>query len=294
VERILLIGASGQLGTDLRRTLPAAALVPLTRAELDITELDAVEPVLAAHRPAWVINTAAYHRVDDIESTDEVRAYVVNTVAVGHLARACAAREARLLHLSTDYVFGGGDSAARRPYGEDAPPAPLSVYGHSKLEGERIIGKVSADHVIVRSSGLYGVAGSAGKGGNFVETMLRLAREGKDIRVVNDQVLGPTYTADLATAIAQLVAASPPGGIYHLTNAGECSWYDFAKRIFDLCKLDPRLVSTTSQEYGAPARRPPYSVLANTRAAALGLLPLRPWSDALSAYLHAKGHRAAV
>jgi dTDP-4-dehydrorhamnose reductase len=289
VEPILLIGASGQLGTDLRRTLPAGVLIPLTRADLDITDRDAVERVLAAHAPAWVINTAAYHRVDDIETRDARQAFAVNEVAVGHLARVCALRGARLLHLSTDYVFGGGPPG---PYAEDAPPAPLSVYGESKLAGERLVREASPNHVIVRSSGLYGVAGSAGKGGNFVETMLRLAREGRDIRVVDDQVLTPTYTADLAEAIARLLAVTPPGGIYHLTNAGKCSWFEFAERIFDLSDVALKPKRTTSDEFGAAARRPSHSVLRNTRAAALGVPPLRVWPEALEAYLRAKGHLA--
>ena len=289
MEPILLLGASGQLGTDLRRTLPTEALIPLTRTDLDITDRDAVERVLAERAPAWVINTAAYHRVDDIETKDARLAFAVNEVAVGHLARACARRGARLLHLSTDYVFGGGPP---EPHAETAPPAPLNVYGRSKLAGEHLVREASPDHVIVRSSGLYGIAGSAGKGGNFVETMLRLAREGKDIRVVDDQVLTPTYTADLAEAIARLLAVTPPGGIYHLTNAGKCSWFEFAERIFDLCDVGLKPKRTTSAEFGAPARRPPYSVLVNARAAALGVPPLRAWPEALDAYLRAKGHLA--
>jgi dTDP-4-dehydrorhamnose reductase len=290
VERIVLVGASGQLGTDLRRNLPAAALVPLTRADLDITDPDATERVLAEHRPAWVVNTAAFHRVDDIETKDRVRAFAVNEVAVGLLARACSRRGARLLHLSTDYVFGGGGPG---PYAEDAPPAPLNVYGSSKLAGERLVEAASPDHVVVRSSGLYGVAGSAGKGGNFVETMVRLAREGRTIRVVDDQVSTPTYTADLADAIAGLLALAPGGGIYHLTNAGACSWFEFASHVFKLLNLAPDLQPTTSREFGAPAARPPNSVLRNIRAAALGLPPLRSWPDALTAYLRAKQHLAA-
>jgi len=294
VERILLVGASGQLGTDLRRVLPAAALAPLTRADLDVTDPDAVERVLEAHAPAWVVNTAAFHRVDDIELDEKTRlAFAVNAVAVGHLARACVRRGTRLLHLSTDYVFSGGfDGGPPGPYAEDAPPAPVSAYGRSKLAGERLVWDASLDHLVVRSSGLYGVAGSSGKGGNFVETMLRLAREGRPIRVVDDQVLTPTYTADLAEAIARLLAVDPPGGVYHLTNAGACSWFEFAGRIFALCGLAPKLEPTTSADFGAPARRPPNSVLANTRAAALGLPPLRPWPEALAAYLSAKGHLA--
>ena len=293
VGPILLIGATGQLGTDLRGALPAAALVPLTRADLDVTDPDAVARALDAHAPAWIVNTAAFHRVDDIERDESSarQAFAVNAEAVGDLARACARRQARLLTLSTDYVFGGG---APGPYGEDAHPDPVNVYGQSKLEGERRVRAASPDHLVVRSSGLYGVAGSSGKGGNFVETMLRLAREGRDIAVVDDQVLAPTYAADLAAGISRLLAANAPGGVYHLTNAGACSWFDFARRIFALCGLAPKLLPTTSAAYGAPARRPAHSVLANTRVAALGLPALRAWPEALAAYLRAKGHRTAA
>jgi dTDP-4-dehydrorhamnose reductase len=295
VERILLIGASGQLGADLRRALPAARLVPLTRAQLDVTDSDQVDRALDVHAPAWVVNTAAFHRVDDIEqdASSARLAFAVNEVAAGGLARACARRRARLVHLSTDYVFGGGlDGGPPGPYAEDAVPGPVSVYGRSKLGGERLVGAASPAHLIVRSSGLYGVAGSAGKGGNFVETMLTLADAGKAIRVVADQVLTPTYTKDLAEAIAGLIAVNPPGGIYHLTNSDQCSWYEFARRLFDLCGRTPDLQPTTSARYGAPAPRPPHSVLRNTRAVALGLSPLRPWPDALADYLRAKGHLA--
>jgi dTDP-4-dehydrorhamnose reductase len=292
VEPILLIGAAGQLGSDLLKALPAPPLIPLKRADLDVTDPAAVDRALDAHAPAWVINTAAFHRVDDIEKDEHgeaQRAFGVNAVAAWRLAMACERRGARLLHLSTDYVFGGGPPG---PYAEDAAPAPLSVYGVSKLAGEQLIRQASPRHIVVRSSGLYGVAGSAGKGGNFVETMLRLASEGKPLRVVDDQVSAPTYTGDLAHAIARLLQADAPGGVYHLTNAGECSWFEFARQIFTLCGRASQLSPTTSAEYKAPAPRPPYSVLRNTRAAVLGLPPLRPWPEALDAYLRAKGHLA--
>jgi dTDP-4-dehydrorhamnose reductase len=302
VGPILLVGAGGQLGSDLLKVLPAAALIPLKRADLDVTDLAAVDRVLDTHAPAWVINTAAFHRVDDIERDPEAtrQAFLVNAAAAHHLARACTRHRARLLHLSTDYVFSGGqDGGPPGPYPEDAVPAPVSAYGLSKLAGEELIrlaappDRPTGAHVIVRSSGLYGTAGSAGKGGNFVETMLRLAREDKPIRVVDDQVLTPTYTADLAAAIARLIAANPPGGVYHLTSGGACSWYEFARQIFAVCALRPDLAPTSSATFDAPARRPsPNGVLANTRAVALGVPPLRPWREALEAYLGAKGHLA--
>jgi dTDP-4-dehydrorhamnose reductase len=290
VARILLTGAGGQLGSDLVKVLPAASLIPLKRADLDVTDPSAVARALDTHAPEWVINTAAFHRVDDIEKDERGEAQLaltVNAVAARGLAIACERRGARLLHLSTDYVFGGGPPG---PYTEDAPTAPVNVYGVSKLAGELLIRQASPRHVVVRSAGLYGVAGSAGKGGNFVETMLRLDGEGKPVRVVNDQVLTPTYTRDLAEGIAALLVTGPPGGIYHLTNEGACSWYEFAAHIFALCGRTARLEPTTSAEYRAPARRPPNSVLRNTRAAALGVPLLPPWRQALEAYLRAKQH----
>jgi dTDP-4-dehydrorhamnose reductase len=284
---ILVTGATGQLGTDLAAALAGRKLLPFAHRDLDVTDRAAVERVLDDTGPALVLNTAAWHRVDDIEA-EPAPAFAVNAVAVHHLARACARRGARLVHFSTDYVFGG---AGPGPYTEDAPPAPLSAYGTSKLEGELLVRAASPRHVVVRSAGLYGAAGSSGKGGNFVETMLRLARAGQPIRVVDDQVLTPTYTADLADAVVRLLDRDPPGGVYHLTNAGACSWLEFASRIFELTGLRPELAAITSAAFGAAARRPSNSVLVNARATALGIPPLRAWPEALAAYLIAKGHR---
>ncbi len=287
--RILLLGANGQLGTDLARVFDGSDLVALTRRGLDVTDTDAVERALASVAPAVVLNATAFTRVDDAES-DPGPAFAVNAVAVHHLARLSARLGARLVHFSTDYVLGG---AGPGPFSEDAAPAPLNAYGISKLAGECLAQNAEPRHLVIRSSGLYGAAGSSGKGGNFVETMLRLASEFRPIRVVADQALTPTYTADLADAVARLLAVDPPGGIYHLTNAGACSWFEFARRIFRLCGLEPDLEPTTSEAYGAPARRPANSVLDNTRAAALGLAPLRAWPDALRAYLVSTGYLKA-
>lgn len=286
---ILLIGASGQLGSDLAAVLADTPLVALTRRDLDVTDTAAVERALARVAPAVVLNAAAFNRVDDAE-TDPRQAFAVNAVAVHHLARVCERQGARLVHVSTDYVFG---SAGPGPFDEDAPPAPLSAYGASKLAGEYLVRATGPRHLVIRSSGLYGVTGSRGKGGNFVETMLRLARAGQAIQVVDDQVLSPTYTADLADALRRLLAIDPPGGIYHLTNSDTCSWFEFACRIFAFCDLRPDLAPTTSDAFGAPARRPSNSVLTNARLKAMGLAPLRPWHDALRAYLVAKRHLKA-
>jgi dTDP-4-dehydrorhamnose reductase len=280
--RCVLIGAAGQLGYDLARTfdLPGA-LIPLVRADLDLLDRRALERVLGELRPTHVVNTAAYNLVDRAED-EPGPAFALNAEAVGALADVCQSLGATLAHFSTDYVF---DGLRATPYGEDDAPAPVSVYGRSKLEGERQALARCRTAFVFRVCGLFGIARSAGKGGtNFVETMLRLAREGRPIRVVRDQVLTPSYTRDLAPKVWRVLARGAPG-VYHLTNAGQTSWFDFAREVFRLSGLDPTLTAVTAAEYGARARRPAYSVLAHGRLAAAGEDDLRPWSDALAAYL---------
>jgi dTDP-4-dehydrorhamnose reductase len=279
---ILLLGADGQLGGELAARLPVEAW---TRRDLDVTDARRVEAAVAALKPSLVVNATAYPRVDACE-TEPAPAFAVNAVAVHHLARAAARSGARLVHFSTDYVFGAGPPG---PYAEDAPPAPVNVYGASKLAGEQLALAADARSLVIRSSGLYGRRGSRAKGGNFVETMLRLAREGRPVRVVDDQTLAPTSAADLADAVVRLLAVDPPGGVYHLTNAGACSWFEFAQRVFAIAGLRPEVHPISSEAYGAAARRPVNSVLLNGRAAALGLPPLRPWPAALEAYLREGG-----
>jgi dTDP-4-dehydrorhamnose reductase len=278
--RVVIIGAGGQLARDLRKALLEVDLVPLTHAELDITEHVQARAVLAEQHPDVVINTAAFHRVDDCESEVE-RSFSVNALAVLNLARSCAELGATLVHLSTDYVFKGD---RRQPYTETDNPNPQNVYGASKLAGEYLARCYCPKHFVVRSSGLYGVAGSSGKGGNFVELMLRLAGEGKTIRVVDDQRLTPTYTVDLAHTIARLIRTDAYG-LYHATSEGECSWFEFAQAIFAKSNLSPELLPTTTEAFGARALRPAYSVLNNQALAAIGLPSMRHWSEALDSYL---------
>jgi len=279
--RCALIGAAGQLGFDLARTfdLPGE-LIRLTRADLDLLDPGATMRVLRALRPTHVVNTAAYNLVDRAED-EPAAAFALNADAVGALAETCDALGATLVHFSTDYVFDGHRTA---PYGEDDPPGPLGRYGASKLAGERLA-LARGQAFVFRVCGLFGIARSAGKGGtNFVETMLRLAAERRPIRVVRDQVLTPSYTLDLAPKVWRVLARGAPG-VYHLTNAGATSWYDFAREIFRLSGLTPDLAGVTAAEYGARARRPAYSVLRHGRLAALGEDDLRPWPEALAAYL---------
>jgi len=281
--KIVLIGANGQLGSDLARVLrPVHDLVPLTHAQIEVTDYASVEAMMQTHRPELVMNMAAFHKVDVCEEQVEL-AFAVNTYGARNLALACRAHRAALLHMSTDYVFGG-DRTRSTPYIETDAPAPINVYGISKLAGEYFIRYLLERYFIVRVTGLYGVTGSSGKGGNFVELMLRLAREGKPIRVVDDQRMTPTYTVDVAHQIAALIETGQYG-LYHATNQGDCTWYEFAAEIFRQIGLSPNLSKARTGDFGEKATRPAYSVLENKALQAIGLDRMRPWQEALAAYL---------
>ena len=279
MRKVAVIGSRGQLGSDLVRVLSETdRVIPLSHQDLEICDHAGTREILTRFRPDAVINTAAYHRVDDCEDHASL-AFETNEAAVLNLARICNGLDALLVHVSTDYVFGG-DGNRTSPYTEDDPPSPLSVYGASKLAGEEQIRGASRRHLIVRTSGLYGLAGDR----NFVAVMLGLAGKGGPIRVVDDQRLGPTFTAHLARKMAQLLAAGTLGTV-HVTNQGECTWYEFARRLFELTGLMPNLTPTTSREFGAKATRPAYSVLANATLALAGLDPMPHWSQGLADYL---------
>lgn len=281
--KIALLGANGQLGRDLKRALREHDVTPLTRDEIDVTDHPHTRTVLMEARPEVVLNTTAYHRVDDCESQAAL-AYSVNALAVLNLARLANELDAVLVHISTDYVF---DGKAREPYTEKSEALPLSVYGNSKLAGEYLVRAFAKKYFLVRTCGLYGVAGSQGKGGNFVELMLAKARRKEPIRVVNDQVITPTYTVDLSDQIARILATKEYG-LFHMTNEGWCTWHEFARAIFELSGLEADLSPTTSELYKSPAIRPKYSVLENARLKQLGLNQMRYWQDALAAYLKEK------
>ncbi len=291
MEKILVIGARGQLGSDLCRgiesDLKGTTLIPMNREELDVTDFAQVRSVLEEVRAEVVVNTSAFHQVDLCE--EEWRsAFEVNAYAARHLAQVCAEQDATFVHISTDYVFGGEENR-NVPYSEDDKPFPVSVYGASKLAGEYLVRDTCEKHFVIRGSGLYGVAGSAGKGGNFIESMLRLGKEGKPLNVVADQITAPTFTADLATKIIELIQTERYG-LYHISNTDSCSWYEFASAIFERCGLDVDLSPTTSEDYGAAAKRPSYSVFAHHALHGAGLESPRSWQHALSDYLKEKGH----
>jgi dTDP-4-dehydrorhamnose reductase len=287
--RFAVLGAQGQLGRDLCPRL-TGEVHALTRQQADLTNPASLRTMLADIRPDVVINCAAYNFVDRAESEPQA-AFAVNTWGVRDLALACRDAGCTLVHYSSDYVFGL-DASRRTPWTETDLPGPVSVYGLSRLTAEYLVRALCPRHVVIRTCGLYGVWGTGGKGGNFVETMLRVAGQGKPLRVVADQVCTPTYTVDLATATAALIAADQYG-LFHLTSGGSCSWYEFAAAIFELAGLKPSLTPITSQEFGAAAQRPSYSVLAGDGIARLGLPPLRPWRQALAAYLRERQERSS-
>ena len=282
--RIAVVGAAGQLGRELRRVLPATDTIPLTRAEADLHDTGVVQARLEAARPDVVVNCAADNRVDAAE-TDARDAVAVNALGVAALARHCRDHDALLVHVSTDYVF---DGRATLPYTEDDAPNPLGAYARTKYAGELLAQALAPRHAILRVAGLYAEGGSRGKGGNFVDKVLAQARAGRPLRIVSDQVTAPTWARDVAEAMALLVpriaTGAAPSGVYHVTNAGECSWFEFARAALELAGLRADVTPITTAELAAPAPRPAYSVLANTRLERLGT-PLRGWRDALAAYV---------
>jgi dTDP-4-dehydrorhamnose reductase len=277
---LFVLGGRGQLGSDLaavggvrhKITSPPHSL-------LDVRDAAALDEEIRAARPDVVLNAAAFHKVEVCEN-DPQSAFAVNSVGAINAARAARSAGARYMFVSTDYVFAGDED---RGYVEDDRVAPVNVYGVSKAAGEIASQTVCPDALVVRASGLFGHAGSAGKGGNFVETMLRKARAGEAITVVHDQVLSPTSTHDMAERILVLLEEQAPPGVYHATNSGRCSWFEFARAIFDRAGLDADLEPRASDH--SVVRRPACSVLLDTKGAALGLAPMRAWPDALAWYL---------
>jgi dTDP-4-dehydrorhamnose reductase len=282
--RIAVIGADGQLGSDLVKTLAGDEVLPLYYPEFDVTRPERMRRVLQALRPDTVINTAAFHRVDECEENPEM-SFRVNSIAVRDLARLASDLGFILVHFSTDYVFDGRKKA---PYVEADPPTPLNVYAVSKLAGEFFLRALTEKHFLIRTCGLFGEASSREKGYNFVDRMIALAEEGKPLRVVDDQWVSPTSTAELAERTSDLIRTDQYG-LYHLTSEGQCTWFQFAQEAFSLLGRSPRLEPVDSKSFAAKARRPLYSVLENRRAREIGLRDFSSWNDALRGYLDKKG-----
>ncbi|MCM1567420.1 MAG: dTDP-4-dehydrorhamnose reductase [Dehalobacter sp.] len=259
----MILGAGGMLGTDMRKAFPDA--MALTHHDVDITDREQVLQVIKDLMPGAVINAAAYTNVDGCEDEQEL-AFDVNGRAPGYIAEACAATGARLVHYSTDYVFDG----AKKEYRESDATNPINTYGKSKLMGEQHIARAMQDYRIIRTSWLFGRHGK-----NFVDTMLSLSKQMDKVKVVNNQAGKPTYTVDLAAKTGEVLGMPP--GIYHLTNEGVCTWYEFASAII------PNTTPCTSEEFPRKAKRPKYSVLVNTKTS-----PMRHWREALADYLSKK------
>jgi dTDP-4-dehydrorhamnose reductase len=283
--KTLVIGSSGQLGQDLMKVLGEEA-VGLTHADIDVTDGVGVSSLLREHKPDWVINTAAFHRVDDCELNPTL-AFAVNASGAANVARAAAETGAGVVFYSTDYVFGGEGRPRHDPHTESSLPDPYNVYGVSKLAGERMVMNANPRHLVIRSAGLYGTATSR-KGWTFPELMVTKGRNDGWVKVVIDQALSPTYTLDLAETTKALMEREARG-LFHLTNGGECSWFEFAQATFDITGVAVNMEPTETVTGERRARRPPYSALASERLAQIGVAPMRPWREALAHYLHAKG-----
>jgi dTDP-4-dehydrorhamnose reductase len=283
--RTLVIGSSGQLGQDLMRILGDDA-VGLTHGDIDVTDGVGVSRILREHHPDWVINTAAFHRVDDCELNPTL-AFAVNATGAGNVARAADEFGAGVVFYSTDYVFGGEGRPRHDPHTESSLPDPYNIYGISKLAGERMVMNANSRHLVIRSAGLYGTATSR-KGWTFPELMVTKGRNDGWVKVVTDQTLSPTYTHDLAETTRALMEEEARG-LFHLTNEGECSWFEFAQATFDIAGIPVTMEPTTTVTGERRARRPPYSALTSERLGETGVPPLRPWREALEHYLNAKG-----
>jgi dTDP-4-dehydrorhamnose reductase len=279
--KIAVIGANGQLGSDLVSTLAKEhEVVGLNHSDIEITDIDNVKEVISAVKPAILINTAAYHVVPEAEKFPD-KAFQVNGTAALNLAKTCQDMNIRLVHYSTDYVF---DGAKRRPYTEDDRPNPLNVYANTKLSGESFALNYCDHSFVIRVSGIYGKVPCRAKGGNFVTTMLKLAKEKPEVRVVDDEVLTPTSTLSIAENTSQLIKTDA-FGLYHMSCEGEVSWYEFAKTIWDVLKIETPLYAASVKDFPLTVKRPFYSVMENQRLNAIGLNLMPQWRESLIDFL---------
>jgi dTDP-4-dehydrorhamnose reductase len=283
-QSIIVFGATGQLGTDLVEVLRHEnnfEVFGLSHQDADCTDREAVRRMFAQVRPDIVVNCAAFVRVDECEERVD-DAFRVNAVGAFNVAKACAEIEALCVFISTDYVFDGAKDSA---YAESDIPNPINVYGASKLAGEYLTRQAAVRWLIVRTASLFGKTGARGKGGNFVETIIKKAKAREPIKVVNNTTMSPTYSRDAANGLAALLR-NRATGVFHIANGGACSWYEFAKTISDIAELGNSVYPVSSSEFSSRARRPKNSALITEQTG----FQLRPWRDALKAYLVEKGH----
>jgi dTDP-4-dehydrorhamnose reductase len=294
--KIAILGSNGQLGADLVEEYRSQGdhVAGLTHADIDISSLESARQALLAAQPEVIVNTAAMHHVESCEK-EPCRAYEVNAIGARNLATVARELDAKLVHVSTDYVF---DGTKDQPYLEDDRPAPLNVYGNTKLAGEAFLHGAADKYFIVRTSALYGRNPCRAKGGkNFVDLMLKLAAEREELRVVDDEIVSPTSTAELAKQIV-ILSRTNHYGLYHATAEESCSWFAFARKIFELQGIKTRLNPASPNEFPAKVPRPKYSVLENGALKALGINSFQPWQNGLASYLDSQrqsntGSRAA-
>jgi dTDP-4-dehydrorhamnose reductase len=282
LSRPIVIGANGQLGSEVMRALAAYRPTGLTHADIEIEDEASVETVFAGTKPTLVVNTAAFSNVDECERRPD-RAFAVNALAVDRLAAAAARHGAAFATISTDFVFRGD---SRRPYGESDRPEPRTLYGLSKLAGELCARRHSSRHFIFRTSGLYGLRTATQKGHTFVDVILRQACAGQTPRVVTDVIFSPSYAADVAIALRS-VFEREAYGLFHVTNSGSCSWFQFAEEALRLARLSSAITPISYRDFGSPVPRPPYTALACEALRGLGI-EMPSWQDGLRRYVQAR------
>ena len=281
MDRMMIIGANGQLGTDLVNYFASRYdLICLTEKEIEVSDIQSVNEALTTNKPRIVINTAAFHKVDECER-QPVRSYEVNSLGVKYIAQCSQQIGAKLVHISTDYVF---DGQKQSPYTEVDIPHPLNVYGVTKLAGEYFMANEMDDYLILRVSGIYGKHKCIGKGGNFINAMLRQYRSGNEIRVVSDEILTPTSTVEICRQLDVMVK-NDLKGLYHTTNEGQCSWYEYARKIFHILKLEVEIRPVPVSFFPMTVKRPTYSVLENHRLKEYHLNIMNDWDVALEEFL---------
>jgi len=282
--RVAVIGAKGQLGQDIVKTVPKDVILEtFTHQDFDITnKKDVMDYLGSENKFDVIINTAAFHKTDQCEEEPE-KAFLVNTIGVKNLVDICKKNDSILIHISTDYVFDGNKLESKKPYTEEETPNPINVYGLSKYAGELIIKNYLEKYYIVRVASLYGKAGASGKGGNFVYTIIKKAKNGEPLKVIDDIFMSPAYTLDAAKKIWEIILEKKPYGIYHVTNSGYCSWYEFAVKILEYSglrnKVDIKPVKHT--EFRTKARRPLWSPLKSVKG-----IELRRWDEALKDFIN--------
>lgn len=289
MKRLVVIGASGQLGSEIVKVFKSSSweVRSLVHRDIEVSSPQSIKNALLPFNPEVVINTAAFHDLNACEQ-DPQKAMTVNAWGVKYLADWCTQHRATLVHISTDFVFGG-NLTRRKQYKEKDQIFPQSAYAISKAAGEMILQSSRAKYILIRTSGLYSVAGSSVKGGNFVDLMITKARRREKIKVVNDQIVSPTYAKNVAENL-NLLLKSGGLGLYHMTSQGKCSWYMFAKTIFKLAGLNPSLIAVKTEAFDPQPVRPQYSVLENSRLVQRKLDKMAHWRENLKLYLKEKGH----